>query len=165
MAFHGAQSRLFLSAAVMFLFFGLLPALPPLHFNKELFPGTRHMYTLHVEATQNGIMLFVLAFLLPYLELGALSRLVFEISANLGAWFNVFPWLYGALHGAVLKFGDGQQGGNHLATPPANNAQLAGAMETMLMLCALGDLIAWGIVVVVMAKRAVCGAYCNAKKD
>lgn len=97
------QLRLALSGAAMFMFFGLIPALPPVHFNKALFPGTRHMYTLHIEATSNGIMLAAVALFLPWLDIKGREPKILEWAMNVGAWMNVLPWLYGARTGAVMK--------------------------------------------------------------
>ena len=55
------------------------------------------MYTLHVEATQNGLMLIAMAFLIPLLKLINFYRIVY-----VGAWFSVFSWIFGSLTGAVL---------------------------------------------------------------
>lgn len=132
----------------MFFFFGLIPSFPPVMFNKEMVPGTRHFYTLHVEATQNGIMLIVIALMLPYLRLNSLLKFILEVSINIGAWMNVIPWVYGGLTGAVLILGEGQRSGNYEANPPPNNDILAGNMGLMLMACGIGDVIGWIIVLI-----------------
>jgi len=139
----------------MFLFFGLIPSIPDIMYNRTLFPGGRHMYTLHVQATQNGIMIFVLALLLPYLHLSSFISFIFEVSINLGGWFNVIPWLYGAIHGTVLKMGEGQLVGNHLAIPPPDNEKQVDILVTGLKICVLGDVLAWVIVLVALLCR--CG--------
>lgn len=129
----------------MFLFFGLIFSIPDIHYNKSLFPGTRNMYTLHVEATQNGIMLIVMGLLIPWLRLTKSVLMIYEIFAHIGAWFNVFPWLYGGIYGTVLKFGEGQVAGNHLASIPPDNDYHVGNMVMMLQLCTVGDIVAWFI--------------------
>lgn len=140
-----SQLRLIISGVAMFLFFGLIPSIPDIHYNKSWFPGTRNMYTLHVEATQNGMMLILMSFLLPWLHLSKSLLIIFEISAHIGAWFNVFPWIYGAIYGTVLKFGEGQVAGNHLADVPPDNDYHVGNMVIMLKLCTVGDIVAWSI--------------------
>lgn len=135
-----------------FLLFGLIPSLPPLHYS-ALFPGTRHMYTTHLQATQNGIMLLVVAMLAPWLQLSQRSTKIMEIGMHFGAWFNVIPWVYGGVTGAVLTFGKGQVGGNKDGDPPADNEKHAKRIQAMLAICTIGDLTGWGMVLYGLAKR------------
>lgn len=100
-------------------------------------------------------MLIVLALMMPWLQLGTVTKSIFEISSNLGAWFNVIPWVYGGLTGAVLHLGDGQRSGNWQADPPLNNDELKSVMESMLVLCTVGDFIAWAIVIAALLSRAI----------
>ena len=145
----------------MFLFFGLIPSIPDIMYNKKLFPGTRHMITLHLEGTQNGMMLIILALLIPFLNLSGLTKIIYEISANAGAWFNVLPWFVGGLTGAVLKMAEGQLVGNLGAVPPENNTGITNLMTTMLVVCTIGDLVAWFIVFVALIQLALSEARKN----
>jgi hypothetical protein len=95
--------RLFISGAFAFLV-GLLFAMPPVHFNQALFPNTRAMYTLHIEATQNGIMLIVMGFLSQITTMSPAVAFVFEVCAHLGAWTNIVPWLYIGVTGELSFF-------------------------------------------------------------
>ncbi|KAI9032425.1 hypothetical protein DFJ74DRAFT_702019 [Hyaloraphidium curvatum] len=154
------QLRMGLSGAAMFLAFGLVPSIPDVMYNKKAFPGTRHMLTLHLEATQNGMMLGLIALFEPWLGLGPRTTQVLEVASNVGAWFNVLPWLYGARTGAVVKLGEGQSAGNLGAPEPAENAKHASRMGAMLMACTLGDLVAWGIICYGLAKKGIeAGAF------
>lgn len=148
------EMRLLVSGSIMFMV-GLVFALPPIHYNQALFPNTRSMFTLHVEATQNGIMLIALAYISTVIQLRSTPvRLLFEFASNLGAWMNVIPWLFAGITGCVVNFGPGTVAVTDLV-PPANNAQLMGVVTLMLMLCGLGDLIAWTIVIInLLAKWA-----------
>jgi hypothetical protein len=62
------------------------PCVPSIHFNKDIFPGTRQMMTLHLEATQNGIMLIAMALMMPWLNLSKSTTIIYEVASNLGAW-------------------------------------------------------------------------------
>jgi hypothetical protein len=155
---ESTQWRLIISGTIMFLFFGLIPSFPPIHFNKDVFPGTRHMMTVHLEATQNGIMLIAMALIMPWLNLSnSTILLVYEVAANLGAWFNVFPWIYAARTAAVLQFHpetfEGQVTGNKDAIPPENNDYHVSIIIPMLMICAISDVIAWTIALVALLQR------------
>lgn len=161
---ESTQWRLIVSGTIMFLFFGLIPSLPPIHFNKDVFPGTRHMMTLHLQATQNGIMLIVMALIMPWLNLSnRTTSLVYEVASNLGAWFNVVPWIYAARTAVVMQYHpetfEGQVSGNKDAVPPENNAYYVSIIVPMLQVCAVSDVIAWTIALVALLLRV------RAKKD
>mmetsp|Transcript_14188 Transcript_14188/g.36241 ORF Transcript_14188/g.36241 Transcript_14188/m.36241 type:complete len:168 (+) Transcript_14188:73-576(+) len=147
------QHRLLVSGAVMFLFFGLIPALPPSYFGA---PGVRHMYTLHIEAITNALMLFAVSYLLDRVTFGCAFKCAVELLSNVGAWMNVFPWVLGAYTGAVFTMGEGQVAVAH-NEPPENNAEICGYMEKMLICCALADILAWSLLVI-----GLVGACCTA---
>ena len=153
------QVRLLLSGTIMFLFFGLFLAMPDIAYNETWFPGGWHIYTLHVEATQNGIMLWIVALMLPFLAVkNKWLLLVLEASVNVGAWMNVLPWLYGARTGALLRMGKWQRSAPPTSVEtPENNEELCANMGLMLMLCALGDILAFGIVLVGLLKNMMSG--------
>ena len=114
------------------------------------------MISMHLEATQNGMMLIIMAMILPTLKLGSFTRIVYEISAHIGAWCNVLPWLYGGITGAVLKMpGHGQVYGNIGAVPPVNNQVHVGIMTTALIACTIGDVISWGIVLAALIQANI----------
>ncbi|KAJ3328695.1 hypothetical protein HDU76_009473 [Blyttiomyces sp. JEL0837] len=115
------------------------------------------MITLHLQSTQNGIMLLALTYLHPYLNLSKPISIIFEISSNLGAWLNVLPWVYAAMTGAVVKVGDGQILGNVNGVVPTDNVLFNERIGMMLMTCALGDILAWGIVFIVLFGKFVFG--------
>ena len=140
------QCRLFLSATVMMLPFGLVVAMPQIHYNKRLFPSTRLMTTLHLEATQNSLMLAVVGLMLPFVKLSDTLLLVLETSLNVGAWMNVLPWLYGGYTGAVMPYIEGSLSDQRNQTVPKNNEVLVGRIQSCLMTCGLGDTIAWSLV-------------------
>ena len=123
------------------------------------------MMTIHLEATQNGIMLIVLALIMPWLNLSnsTTTLLVYEVASNLGAWFNVIPWIYAARTAAVLQFHpetfEGQVSGNKDAVPPENNDYYVSIIVPMLQICAVSDVIAWTIALVALLQRG------HAKKD
>ncbi len=137
--------RLMLSGAVMFLC-DLVFALPPLYFATDLFPGTRWMYTAHMEGIQNAFMLFSIAFLVPYLSLGARSRGVMEVGAHVGAWLNFLPWFYAAYTGVHLNY-PARAVGEAWNELPANNETYSAIVQGLLTTCGIGDLIAWGLIV------------------
>jgi hypothetical protein len=142
--------RLCISGAVAFLL-GLVFALPPVHFNQSLFPNTRAMYTLHIEATQNGIMLVVMAFLSDICSFSPLLALILEFAAHTAAWMNIIPWLYIGFNGIVFDlrpgsvsmFSIGQAALN--LKPLANNAELSANVALMLGACGVGAILSWSI--------------------
>jgi hypothetical protein len=140
--------RLCLSGAVMFLVFGLIFAAPPLYENTALFPNTRLMKTLHLEGTQNGLMLVCLGYLSTLVKMGPTLSLTFELSAHVGAWMNVIPWLYGAYRGIdASSISATNSMASSMAIRPDND-ELMSHIVVMLVLCMVGDIIAWGIVTV-----------------
>lgn len=153
MAIHRRQLRLFITAAVIFLFFGLIPALPAVHFNKAIFPGTRHMYTLHLEATANGVMVIALGLLQPFLELSGVLGVVFEVMLYMGVWFNIVPWVIGARNSVVLKLGEGQVGLDPRMVPGPHNEFYVSLIGTMLTLCGVGIITAWAITLFALLRR------------
>jgi hypothetical protein len=105
------------------------------------------MITLHLEGTQNGMMLIIMGLILPLLKLSTWISLIYEFTANIGAWFNVIPWLFAAYTGAVVRMGEGQVCGGIGMTPPKDNDYYVSFIGPMLMSCALGDIVSWGIAV------------------
>jgi hypothetical protein len=178
-----AKLRMLISASFMFLFFGkhlsiggfctrfqvslcpgLIPSIPPVHFNKQWFPSTRFMYTLHLQATQNGMMLMLMAIIGEYLQLSPFVFVVVEISANIGAWFNVLPWIYAAYTGAILNLSP-----NAVAVesgiPLPHNGDLVSNITIMLGLCTVGDIISWLILFVALVRKYAVGGVAKSKKQ
>jgi hypothetical protein len=146
--FDTSQGRLLLSGAIMMMPFGLIFSIPDIAYNKKWFPSTRLMVTLHLEACANSAMLIGVGTMMPHLHYSSkVAQLIMESAMHLGAWMNVFPWLYGGITGAVTK---NPSGSNQLQLdqePPPNNDQLMGNIGKMLGLCVLGDVVGWSLVI------------------
>ena len=146
--FDTSQGRLLLSGAIMMMPFGLIFSLPSIAYNKERFPSTRLMVTLHLQATANSAMLIGVGTMMPYLHYSSkVVQLIMESSMHLGAWMNVFPWLYGGMTGAVMKNPSGSGSDQSSQVPPPNNDHLMSNIGTMLGLCVLGDVVGWSLVI------------------
>jgi hypothetical protein len=148
-----------LSGVVMFLFFGLIVALPQIHYNRDLFPGTWHMYVWHMEAIQNGLMLMIVALVIPFLELSIMPLTAMEVLIHIGAWFNVFPWIYGARTGAIFVMHEFARSQPPEGVPkPENNEELVGAIVVMLTICALSDILGFGLLLYGLVNKMMMGS-------
>mmetsp|Transcript_24615 Transcript_24615/g.38373 ORF Transcript_24615/g.38373 Transcript_24615/m.38373 type:complete len:162 (-) Transcript_24615:55-540(-) len=143
------QRRLFVSASVM-MFMSLVLSIPPVYDNRDIFPGARHMFTLHIEGCFNSLMLFAVGFVLPFLtQTSSFTFVILEITIQLGAWLNVTPWLYGGLTGAVIpNTKEWVTKASNYDNPPPNNDFHVQVIVGQLMVLTICDLIAWLIIIV-----------------
>ena len=156
-----SRQRLHVNGAAMFLA-GLVFALPPFY---ATFPGTRYMLTLHLEATQNALMLFAAAYLLQYARLPVALVRVVEVCLHVGAWCNVLPWLLLGYTGAVLDSSILPVTSTQIThTPPANNAELAQVAFAMLVVCATNVIAAWTLLLLGLARPRLAAATLKAKQ-
>jgi len=130
-------------------FVGLVLSIPELYFDRDIFPGTWHCYTLHVQAIVNGMMLMIVALLLPLIGLNSFFHGFLEVAINVGAWFNVIPWFYGARTGAVLVMGAFHRSAPPSSVmPPLNNDFY---VETMVV----GDIVGFAIIIAALCQPEV----------
>ena len=68
--------------------------------------------------------------------------------------------------GAIVTIGPGQLSGNHLSTTaPANNEEICANIGLMLMSCAVGDILAWSLILAGLLCSQLGGGGATHKHD